>query len=1143
MKSKIINVAYLLLAIVGIWTLVGLWMPLGYALVGHDSGLALNAKNFLLTRLYAWDNRINFGLDNSPHFGSLIMHSIDYLLSTLGGTLYSGNQVTVFFWIATIFICAFILASAVESVAGRYFKFVFPVFVTFNFYIFQSIFVLERAKYELYCVLLIFLAIAFRLLKERKKPVLKYSIIFVIFSSIFNGGSWFGLPLYGGLFVAGLVLYLSILIYSFKKKEYHLLRRISLFYLFNFFFFLLLNAYSILPYFATLDTSMYSQVVNKGVIQAGFEWLNYISRGSSFLNLFKLQGIPDWYLSEFLPAAQHAYSGIYMSNFVLIFVSITLPVIGLLSLSLAKKREEKYLVTFMVFLLVISMFFAAGTNSPLGFIYNIFYREIPGFSIFRSPYFKFGYAYIISFTFLLAFSLSKGIEFINAKKVVIAISLIVFGWFSFHYVIFNPKKLFVWQTDKSTLIKIPSYVNDFDNWIKNQKDIDGRILLLPPLDNIWNADSYSWGYWSLSTLPSVTFSKASFIAGDVNLSGDERGWVNELYLLVEGGDIASFQTLASRLSVKEILLRKDFVSKDSQKYIDLVSALEKERQIELVKEFGEWSLFALTGVSEKPMVYTSVDFAKVSSNYFYLANKLTGMGYSNYSWFKFEDVSTDYNLDSLTKKEFYYLTCESCQIENLGKFAQLPPVRILPNSLFYQIKKASQKKSIDEAPDEITKLSVYLELSLTKLSEIKSMRSLDIDKRFILGALKDMFEYLAQIDALLKNSERMRNNFYVASKIYESLNPIQGYFRSEISSYDFQFEKEDIRDLIIKILWESSVIKKHFSPLISQSELWSHEKLYKLEGLAEGTYKLLVDEETLPVSSDGLLVKPQKLTTELGQEINFAKKSLFSKWYETDYFDKSKETQEIRFSFPESSNLYLSHGGQQLDFPEGTRGCLVGNISFFNKHKTYRLKLSSAVGHKSFRLYINEKKSDKEDFLRGDTVTDVFLAGQGYPFESIYVPNNSADDPTIYFCENDPGIPVNETVEVYEIFSPIVFAGRKVSEQSTDMPKVEFKEINPSRFKVSVTNVSGPFVLVFNQRFNSLWKLSDEKGQLVSSHFSVDGYANGWLLDGKKEYKLSLEYYPQRLFKYGIGISLSTLAGVVIICAVISFRKRNEESN
>ena len=102
MKSKIINVAYLLLAIVGIWTLVGLWMPLGYALVGHDSGLALNAKNFLLTRLYAWDNRINFGLDNSPHFGSLIMHSIDYLLSTLGGTLYSGNQVTVFFWIATI---------------------------------------------------------------------------------------------------------------------------------------------------------------------------------------------------------------------------------------------------------------------------------------------------------------------------------------------------------------------------------------------------------------------------------------------------------------------------------------------------------------------------------------------------------------------------------------------------------------------------------------------------------------------------------------------------------------------------------------------------------------------------------------------------------------------------------------------------------------------------------------------------------------------------------------------------------------------------------------------------------------------------------------------------------------------------------
>lgn len=1141
MKSKVINIVYLLLALVSIWFLVRSWMPSGYALAGHDSGLALNSKNFLLTRLNAWDNRINFGMDNSPHFGSLVLHSFDYISSLISGVAYSGNQFAVFFWISAIFISAFIFSLTIEVVTGKYFKFFFPVFVTFNFYIFQSIFILERAKYELLCALLIFLTLAFKVLKERKGSVIKYSIIFSIFLSIFNGGSWFGLPLYGGLFVAVFVLYISILIYSLKKKEFGFLRRLSLFYLFNFVLFLLLNAYSILPYFATLGASVYRQVIDKGVIQAGSEWLNYISRGSSFLNLFKLQGIPDWYLTEFFPNNEHAYAGVYLTNPGLIFVSILFPVFAFSSFLFVKKKEEKYLVAFTGLLLLASMFFSAGSNSSLGFLYEFFYNKIPGFSIFRSPYFKFGYAYIVSFTILLAYFFSKAVEFLTEKirkTAVLAVLLVILGWLSFHFVIFDAQKIFVWQKGKSTIVQIPSYVLEFDKWVNSQKDLGGRILLLPPLDVIWNADSYSWGYWSLSALPSVTFSKASFVVNDTNLSGDERGWVEELYVLMEGKDIASFRNLASRLGVKYILLRKDFVSKDSQKYIDLVSVLEKEKLIELVKEFGEWSLYNLTDVSDKSLIYASVDFAKVSANYFYLAKELAGTDYSKYSWLKFEDVSPDYNLDSLTEEEFYYLTCESCQIENLGKHAQLPPVRILPNSPFYQIKKASQKRLIAGASSETDKLNVYLGLSLTKLSEIKSMRSLKISERFISEGLRDTYEYLVQVDALLKNFEQMRSNFYIASKIYESLNPIQGYFRSEISSNDFQFEREDIKDLTIKILWESNVIKKHFNSLISQSELWSHEKLYKLEGLEEGRYKLLADGESLPVNGDGLFTKPQKLITESGQEINFAKTNSFSKWYETDYFDKSKEMQEIRFSFPEPPNLYFFQGGQQLDFPEGQRGCLVGNISFFNKYKMYRIKLSSANGYKSLRLYINEKRSGKEGFLQGDVVADVFLASPDRPFVYIYAPSDSAVGPTIYFCENDPGIPINETVEVYEIFSPIIFAGKNVSEQQTDKPKVDFEKINPSKFKISITKAHGPFVLIFNQRFNFLWRLSDENGHLVSTHFSVDGYANGWLLSGNEEYNLNLEYYPQRLFGYGVKISLASLAVTLIIYTLIVLRRK-----
>ncbi len=127
---------YLFIALVGIWLLAKFWVPAGYAIAGHDSGLALNTGSFLKTRFFAWDDRINFGMDNSPHFGSVILHSIDYLLSVLAGVSYAGNQLAVFFWLGAIFTFAFIFSYSLKDRLGKYFTFLFPVFLTFNFFIF-----------------------------------------------------------------------------------------------------------------------------------------------------------------------------------------------------------------------------------------------------------------------------------------------------------------------------------------------------------------------------------------------------------------------------------------------------------------------------------------------------------------------------------------------------------------------------------------------------------------------------------------------------------------------------------------------------------------------------------------------------------------------------------------------------------------------------------------------------------------------------------------------------------------------------------------------------------------------------------------------------------------------------------------------
>ena len=125
-------------------------------------------------------------------------------------------------------------------------------------------------------------------LSIKKKPVLRSSIIFSVIFSIFNGGSWLGLPLYGSLFVAGMVYLLFAIIIAKKEKDLSYFRRTLIFCLLSFVFFVLLNMYSILPFISILISSDYAVVVGQGTIAAGKEWLIYISRGTFFINLFRL---------------------------------------------------------------------------------------------------------------------------------------------------------------------------------------------------------------------------------------------------------------------------------------------------------------------------------------------------------------------------------------------------------------------------------------------------------------------------------------------------------------------------------------------------------------------------------------------------------------------------------------------------------------------------------------------------------------------------------------------------------------------------------------------------------------------------------------------------------------------------------------
>lgn len=1155
-KDWVIYVFYVLTVLVGIWFLTKTWMPSGYIVAGHDSGLALNAGDFLKTRFFAWDDRIDFGADNSPHFGSIMLHSIDYFLSIFGGQSSAGTHFAVFFWLSMLFLFSSVFSYSLKQKLGKFVPYIFPIFLTFNFFIFQSIFILERAKYELICVILLFLTFALSILFNKSKSILKCSIIFSLIFSVFNGGSWLGLPLYGGLFVTSAVYLLFAFVVARKESDFSYLKRALFFSILNVILFVLLNLYSILPFISTLISSDYAKVVGTGTISAGKEWLIYISRGTFFINLFRFQGVPDWYLTGGFPNPEISYATLYLTNGVLVFVSFILPILSFSGIFFVKEKIEKYLISFFAILLLVSMFFTAGTNSPLGFIYTFFYEKIPGFSIFRSPYFKFAGPFIIAFSVFLAYSLSKLGEYIfskiedrlskRSKEISLIIGpifilIIVGGWLSYNFIVFNSNYLFRWQPDKSTLVRVPQYVTEFDNWLRDF-NFTGRVLIVPAFDGDSGNDNYTWGYWSLSPLPSVSFTNGSFVANDVINNPVESDKVNKLYTLFLQKSPVFFD-FSKKLGINYVFLRNDYLAQDNsikEEYLEITKYFVNSGNLKLVKSIGPWSLYKMAGVElDSTFRFVNTLFS-IPDDHTHLSKELTIPKYINGDWVDQKDAG-GVGIESLVSQEFFPLNCDSCLVENLGRHVDYPPVRVLPNSPFYAIKEKRNEKILLNAKDENSKLAAYLGLTMTKLSEVRSMIDLKIDKKYINRGLNDINNYLNNINSMLSESSFLRSDFYFASRIYETINPVQRYFRDYVNNSNFGYEKSETKEIMFKILWQSTLLKKQYNSLIDGGENWNLDKVYNIDLPSSGQYNFLIDKETLPSDHNGGVVFPSSVTINDSQNLS-SKGFNDGRWVFVGSAEFPK-TGKLNLTFQNLPDLFHVTKREQVDFPTGTRGCLIGKIDNFNKYRNYVLTLSSDIYMPNMRLYIKENSQQRrltDEFLRGDIEIDVSLNPDGSPFKYFFAPSVGAYEPIIYLCRYDGSIPQSVKINALEIFNPEIYVVKNNSIKASTA-QVTYKKIDPTRYSITTNKLSGDMILIFDQLFNSQWKLTDTNGVAIARHLPINGYENGWILPGGKVYNLSLVYRPQELFEKGLKISISSAVILIYIYLNQIIRRKMKE--
>lgn len=1081
------------------------WLPAGLTLGGHDSGLPLAAKDFLTSRFFAWNKNIGLGVDNSYLFGSITLHFIDYLSALVAHVPYAGNWFNVFFWFSLLFVCAVIFAFSLRNVLGIYFAFIFPPLFIFNFYLAQSFFILERAKYSVLAGTLLFLTIVFKLLNKKISVFLAAVLTALVFLFL-NGGSLLGLSLYGNLFVVALSLTVFYLFLGFLKKDFSNLVRLIKFFVLSAFFWLLLNSYQLVPYLPNLFYKEYLGHLGSGDIFQSLRWVNYISQDTSLINLLKMQGVPNWYANYGMANPGHPYSALYLQNFFYILISLVLPALAFSSWFLARGKEQKLMTLFFLVVVLVSLPFAAGTHPPFGFFYEFLYRKFPGFFIFRNPFYKFGGAFFFGMSVLISSFFSFLFSRFSRKYFALFFSLLVLiGWFVYHGSLFLPQKIFTWKQGYSTRFKVPNYVWDFYDWNKNKNTSEDRILFLPDSDSSDLAEGYEWGYWSLSSLAYALSSIPAVINSGV-LTAEERAVVKKIYSTLENQYFDEAAFLASKLNIKYFLLRKDILGKDQvykfEKILPLFPGIQK------TESFGPWDLYEIRG-SYRPLVFGLTALSSIEKESFYLS----------YEFVPDKDVviglvdPSSTGLGRFINQKIESYSCQSCLLEKIQPGVEFPPVQVLPNSPLYFIKEAREKKLLESSPDDTTLILNYLAVTLRRISEIRSMVFLRVGQRFLLESINTTNLYLTSLNDLLASHPEFRRNYFLAQRVLNVATPVLNeYYRFVLTD---AFGRSD-RDAMEAIYTQTRLLKKisdYYLPLMPSYEYLRNNKTFFL-GKAKEVY---LDSLSLPKDQDGRVSLP------IGVKIV----DPAARWLKIELPEDLKETGELKmeFNFP---NVLGSFSKSTEIFPGGQYGCVSGRISDFKLNKSYEVIVIPAS--KSQRLSLYNGSFNK--------LVDIYPIEVSIPFRYVYEPSLRVSDETLFVCTEDRDIPALNSLEVYELVSPSLEAVTDFAIDTLVTPEIKYQKLSPTRFLISADS-KNPFILAFGQRYSPFWKLSSLASGEEKGHLLLNGLINSWVIDRTGHGQWILEYMPQRLFYLGIAITLTSLLAITIFL-IISVKKKRD---
>lgn len=1149
-----------------------LWFKDGYLAAGHDMSYPLAPIDFWLDRLYVWTDRVgSFGSNQSDAIPGIFIHGLQALFYTLTGSLQLAQKFDFVFWFSLPGITMYILLRSLHPKIED-----FPIrisgalFYMINYYLLQAWIIAEMSKFSIVAALPI-VALAIINVNLKKGSVFKNSLLVGITLFFLNGGA--GIPLWGGLVVVGLTV-LSVTFWASREHLIDKIKRLLGFVSLSLVFVILFNFYWIYPYLAAYKYNYSQRIGMAGGSEGATAWSQEISKNASFTNLFKLQGIPDWYDN-----LNHPYANTLLTNYFFLFLSIVLSSIAFVGL--LNKKSELYfsLVYKFVFLaiLLVTVLFTAGSHPPTGVLYDLALKYIPGFPIFRTPFYKFGMGLWFAFAYLFAIGLQRLSNLSKHPRLILFTIMILLG--IYHYPTFTGS-FFNWSKKYSTRVAVPSYIYD------TKKELDAnrfstRTLMLPQLHDGNKYIAYDWKYFSLSSIPSI-LSRRPVLLNDAVLIGNESGLVNSIYEQLEKDSQSSLLKYAG---VDKVLIQNDFIADEDFNYRVKPSKKSPimESRISSRKQMDRWEIVDISNPETKPLIYLPQTLSLIDIETSHLAKISQTDDFPTLAdAFLFKPMGKDSGMiTDINRNNIQNIIvqgwCTNCQERRQVEIARSSHPSISPSNPLYFIIEFIDQRKIQKYKLDTERIDFILGTMSKEVTAMDTIITNPKNNDTINYLLTKWSTNIKLIDNHYRNIDQTNPKEEYARRIY--------YYYWSLLTYIQKWSKLELTTIAqIKLSLFENLLNKNVQDLSirPQTPPTSYDirsKFYNILLPEKGTYKLAVYNYK---ANDG------KLSGFLNNlPYDLTKQSSESKWYFSQALDLDEGGQEM--VLPQLKRQEKIYPGFKINTPEKSIKCQEVNLGRVDPDITYDLSLEY--------LTFSTKSVDIGLFETNDSLSLVNKlpmspqidrdATDPYFYRSNieYKPSTYTQTAFIRVCvwggydySSSFELKRMKSVERYPDF--LVFLTKENPPIIKSDYSLKFVALNQTAYLLQISGVVDDFILGFNSRFDHQWNIKEISpnqaapyftgltkkymngqvteyerqdkhlvwnsifvgNQVGGERFELNSYGNGWAIsrNDKPERAFLIEYQSQRILYKTIAVSLASLIGVILVYLIL-FSRRHEK--